>query len=76
MPRFLRPKEAASRVGMHKVTVMRKARNPDDSFPEMVQLSRHSVAFVEAEIDAWMAERMAERPGAPDADPEAEAAAA
>ena len=30
-------------------------------FPQTVRLSRRSVAFIEAEIDAWMAERIAAR---------------
>jgi prophage regulatory protein len=34
------------------------------TFPKPVKIGAHSIAFVESEIDAWIAARTAERDGA------------
>jgi len=59
--RFLRKRQVAERVGYHPVHLMRKAVDPDDDFPRPIRLGARAVAFDEAEIDAWMARRMADR---------------
>jgi prophage regulatory protein len=35
----------------------------DGSFPRPIQVGAHRSAWVEAEIDAWIAERIADRDG-------------
>jgi prophage regulatory protein len=61
--RFLRKPEAAARVGYHPEHVMRLVRQ--DKFPKPVQLGPKSIAFIEEEVEAWMAERVAERDAEP-----------
>lgn len=57
--RFLRKPEAAARVGYHPEHVMRLVRQ--DRFPKPVRLGPNSIAFVEDEVEAWMAARVADR---------------
>jgi prophage regulatory protein len=38
-------------------------------FPKPIPLSEHRIAWVEAEVDAWLAERAAERDGRPSPTP-------
>ncbi len=61
--RFIRPKEAAQRSGYHIVTVRRKARDPEDDFPPLVQLGPSSFGIVESEFEEWASRRIAERDG-------------
>ena len=59
---LLSKKEAARLVGLHPESVMRLARN--GHFPKPLKYgpnARHSIRFVESEVEAWIAERMAER---------------
>jgi predicted DNA-binding transcriptional regulator AlpA len=60
---FIRPKEAAKRSGFHIVTVRRKARDPNDPFPSLVDIGPCSQALVESEFEAWAERRIAERDG-------------
>ena len=57
--RFLRKPEAAARVGYHPEHVMRLVRQGE--FPKPVRLGPKSIAFVEEEVETWMAQRVAER---------------
>ena len=67
-------KATASKCGGKSViTIRRWATDPDYAhlnFPKPISLGDNSVGFVEAEIDAWLAARAAER----DAPSETEAA--
>ena len=59
---LLTKKEAARRVGLHPESVMRLARN--GHFPKPLKYgpnARHSIRFVETEVQAWIEARMAER---------------
>ncbi len=62
--KFLRKLVAAGRVGWHPEHMMKVATDPAYAhlnFPKPVRLGKNSVAFIEAEIDAWMESRIAER---------------
>lgn len=61
MTTFIRPKEAARRSGFHIVTVRRKARDPNDPFPSLVDIGPNSQAIVEDEYEAWAESRIAKR---------------
>lgn len=59
---LLNKKEAAERIGLHPESLMRLARH--GHFPKPLKYgpnARHSIRFVESEVEAWIAERMAER---------------
>ena len=64
--RIIRTKEVALRVGYHPVHIKRIASDPRYAhmeFPRPVRIGDNSVGFVESEIDAWIAARIAERDG-------------
>ncbi|MFM5585412.1 helix-turn-helix transcriptional regulator [Aeromonas rivipollensis] len=57
--RLIRIREAIQKTGLSKSTIydlMAAGR-----FPQSVRLSARCVAFVEYEVDAWIASRIAER---------------
>ncbi|WP_421186160.1 helix-turn-helix transcriptional regulator [Aeromonas enteropelogenes] len=57
--RFIRMREAIKKTGLSKSSIydlMAQGR-----FPQTIRLGGRSVAFVEAEVDAWMAKRIAAR---------------
>ena len=54
--KFLRPRDAAQRVGYHHKNLH---RIPD--FPRKVRLGPRSVGYVESEVEEWMKVRIAER---------------
>ncbi len=57
--RFIRVREAIAKTGLSKSSIydlMAQGR-----FPQTIRLGGRTVAFVEAEINAWMAERVAAR---------------
>jgi predicted DNA-binding transcriptional regulator AlpA len=59
---LLTKKEAARLVGLHPESVMRLARN--GHFPKPLKYgpnARHSIRFVESEIQEWIEARIAER---------------
>ena len=61
---LLRKLVAAARVGWHPEHMMKVATDPTYAhlnFPKPVRIGKNSVAFVEAEIDAWIEARIAER---------------
>jgi prophage regulatory protein len=39
----------------------RKAKDPADGFPKPISLSNKRVAYIEAEVDAWIADLVARR---------------
>jgi prophage regulatory protein len=51
--RLLAPKAAAERTSLSWRSVQRKVR--DGTFPAPVKLSDHRIAFIEAEVNAWIA---------------------
>ncbi len=61
---ILRPKATAVKCGVVPITINRWATDPKYAhmnFPKPVPLGANSVGFVEAEIDAWLEARAAER---------------
>lgn len=56
---FLRKKDAARRVGFHPEHVMKLVRA--GRFPQPVRIGASAIAFVESEVEDWMAERVRER---------------
>ncbi len=61
---LLRKLVTAKRVGWHPEHMMKVALDPAYAhldFPKPVRTGKNSVAFVEAEIDAWIEARIAER---------------
>lgn len=57
--RLIRIREAIQKTGLSKSSIydlMAQGR-----FPQTVRLGGRSVAFVESEVDAWIAERIAAR---------------
>ena len=63
---LLTKKQAAARVGLAAEYLMTLARK--GKFPQPIKYGEHrtaSVRFVESEVDAWIAERMAERDATP-----------
>lgn len=52
---FLRRKEVVRRTGLSYPTLWRKERAGE--FPARRRLGPNSVAWVDSEVDAWMAER-------------------
>lgn len=59
MIRFLRLPQVVAKVGFCPMTIWR--REKARTFPRRVKLGPNSVAWVEQEIEAWCAERAAER---------------
>ncbi len=59
-PKFLTIREAADRTGLSRSSLYRLL-NGNPSFLRPVQLSARRVAFVEAEVDAYVAARIALR---------------
>jgi prophage regulatory protein len=53
--RLLRMQDVSARVGLSTRTIQRLVKT--DSFPAPVSLSSRAIAFVEAEVEAWIAAR-------------------
>ena len=65
---ILRRKQVEARTGLSRSTIYAKmTRNPkrpgdyDPTFPRPVPLGGKSVGWLEHEIDAWLADRIAQR---------------
>ena len=56
--RFLRLPEVQSRTGLSRSTIYVRLAGGD--FPRPVSLGRRAVGWVEAEVDEWIQERIAE----------------
>ena len=62
--KFLRLKDAAERVGWHPQHLWKVATDPayeHVGFAKPVRLGKNSIAFVEAEVEAWQEARIRER---------------
>ena len=57
--RFIRVREAIQKTGLSKSSIYDLMAQ--GQFPQTVRLGGRSVAFVEDEVDAWMAQRIAAR---------------
>lgn len=57
--RLIRVKEATQKTGMSKSSIYDLMSK--NQFPKVVRLSARSVAFIESEIDEWIACRIADR---------------
>jgi prophage regulatory protein len=53
--RFIRIPEASAKTGLPRSTIYRKTA--EGSFPRIRKLGERTSAFVEAEVDAWIAAR-------------------
>ena len=59
--RILRLPEVKARTGLSRTTIYRW--RVAGRFPEAVPLGTRCVGWIESELEAWMGERIAERPG-------------
>ena len=62
--RFLRKLDVARMVGWHPEHMMKVATDPayaELEFPKPARTGKNSVVFIEAELEAWMESRIAER---------------
>jgi prophage regulatory protein len=57
--RILRQRQVCEKVGLSPMTIWR--RQKDGTFPRRLHLGPNTVGWVEEEIEAWCAERAAER---------------
>jgi len=60
--RFIRLSEVCRKTGLGKSSIY--ALKAEGKFPATVSLGARAVAFVEAEVDQWLADRLAERAAA------------
>ena len=58
--RILRLPEVMARTGLSRTTIYRW--RVEGRFPQPVRLGTRCVGWIESELEAWMGERMAERP--------------
>jgi prophage regulatory protein len=56
-PTLIRLKQVLARTGMSRSTIYSYMR--DGRFPEPVSISARCVAWVEAEVDLWISDRIA-----------------
>ena len=56
--RFLRRPEVTARTGLSRSTI--KVRMREGSFPKPLSLGSRAVGWIEAEVDEWIRERIAE----------------
>jgi len=54
-------KQASEITTLHRDTLVRKSRDPNDDFPQAVELSPGRIVFVVDEIYAWLNRRVAAR---------------
>ena len=57
--RLIRIRETEARTGLKRTSIYQRERRGE--FPKRVALSPYAFAHVEAEVDAWIAARMAAR---------------
>jgi prophage regulatory protein len=62
LPRLERIAEIVARTGMSRATIYQRMKA--GTFPQSVPIGDNSVAWVSSEIDAWIAERVANRDSA------------
>lgn len=56
-PRFIRMKEVCRKTGLAKSSIYDRVNAK--TFPQPIRIGDRAVAFVESEVDAWMADIMA-----------------
>ena len=56
---LIRRKAVSDKTGLGRSAIYQ--RMAEGTFPKQVKLGRELVAWVESEVDAWIAERIAER---------------
>ncbi|EPE3040412.1 AlpA family transcriptional regulator [Vibrio cholerae] len=57
--RFLKLKEVMEKTALSRSAIYRKMN--EGEFPESVNLGERAIAWVESEVDEWMAERLQTR---------------
>lgn len=57
--RALRLQEVERRTGLTRPTIYRRAK--DGTFPKPIRLGGNSSGWIESEIEAWLADRVAQR---------------
>ncbi|AVH31060.1 DNA-binding protein [Vibrio fluvialis] len=57
--RFLKLKEVMEKTALSRSAIYRKMN--EGEFPESVSLGERAIAWVESEVDEWMAERLQTR---------------
>ncbi len=55
--RILRPKQVRLLTGLGRTSLWAKSRDPDDAFPNPVQIGVNSIGFFEDEISRWLETR-------------------
>ena len=55
--RILRPKEVRLLTGLGRTSLWAKSRDPNDTFPNPVQIGPNSIGFFEDEISLWLETR-------------------
>jgi len=63
-PRLLRLPEVQHRVGLRRSEIYRRVRL--GAFPRPIRLGTNAVAWLESDLDAWVAQRVAEARAAAD----------
>lgn len=64
--RLMSMRKVVDRLGLSKTELYRRINA--GTFPRPVPISRHRIAFLESEVDEWMASRIREREGGEGAD--------
>ena len=54
---LIRPREAMRRCGIGRSTMWKLIKEGD--YPKPVKITRRNIGFVEAEVDAWVRQRIA-----------------
>lgn len=57
--RLLSLKQVMERIPLSKTEIYRRIR--DDRFPQPVRIGAHRIAFLEAEVEQWFADRLENR---------------
>lgn len=60
-PRLIRRPEVEQRTGLQKSAIYQRAKL--GTFPKPIKIGTYNVAWLESEIDAWVAARIAESRG-------------
>lgn len=57
-PRLIRLPTVSDRTGLRKSAIYQRAK--DGTFPRPIKIGTYNVAWIESEVDEWVAERIAE----------------
>jgi len=58
---FLRADQVASKTSLSLPTIYRKMAEENNPFPKPIQLSKNRVAWIEAEVSAWLESKVKEQ---------------